>query len=177
MWDKAFVHARDAGDRALRAAVTAKAVEYYEQALAALGRLPESAHPPGEAVDLRLRLRDALWPLGRLPEIAAHLHDAEGLARAAQDSWHLGWISCYLCQYFWMVGDNERALEAGGRALDLARDLNDLALEAETRFYLGITHHARVTSGKPPTSWPPACRRWTARWRRMTSTSPRAASR
>ncbi len=92
---------------------------------------------------MRLRLRDALWPLGRLPEIAAHLHDAEGLARAAQDSWHLGWISCYLCQYFWMVGDNERALEAGGRALDLARDLNDLALEAETRFYLGITHHAR----------------------------------
>ena len=141
-WDKALVHAREAGDRALRAAVTAKAVEYYEQALDALRHLPEDAAAHADGIDLRLRLRDALWPLGRLPEVFAHLRDAESLATASQDSWRRGWASCYLSQYFWAVGENEQALEAGARALALARSRDDLALQTETTFYVGIAHHA-----------------------------------
>ena len=142
VWSKALVYTREAGDRALRAAATLKAVEYYEQALEVLGHAVPNTEARAEGIELRLRLRDALWPLGRLPEILGHLRTAEVMATEAGDTRRLGWISCYLCQLHWSMGDNERALEAGRRALPLALSLAEEALEAETRFYLGITHHA-----------------------------------
>ena len=142
VWDKAVVYSRQAGDRALRSFATMNAVESFDHALVALRHLGESRDTLIQAVDLHLRLRDALWPLGRLQEMLDHLREADTLASSAGDSRRQGWIACYLAQYHWSVAENERALEAGKRASAIADGLNDPALTAETSFYVGITQLA-----------------------------------
>jgi tetratricopeptide (TPR) repeat protein len=73
-----------------------------------------------------------------MSEVLKHLRDAEALAERIADVRRQGWTACYLCQYLWAVGDHEQALEAGDRARAIARDLDDVALAAESGFYRGI---------------------------------------
>jgi tetratricopeptide (TPR) repeat protein len=142
VWDKAVVYARQAGDRALRSFATHKAVEYFEHALGALRHLGEHRQAPLQELDLQLRLRDALWPLGRLTEMLACLREADELAARAGDCRRQGWIACYLAHYHWSVAENDQALAAGQRARAIAEALDDPALAAETSFYVGITQLA-----------------------------------
>jgi tetratricopeptide (TPR) repeat protein len=139
VWDKALLYARLAGDRALQSFAAGKAVEYFGHAMGALGHLEKSRERLVETVDLHLRLRDALWPLGRLQEILERLQEAEALAAQAEDTRRQGWIACYLAHYHWSAAENEQALAAAERARLIGDALGDPALAAETGFYLGIT--------------------------------------
>ena len=138
VWEKAVEYLNRAGHRALASAATQKAAECFEQVLDALARLP--ATPPRwvDAIDAHLNLRDVLWPLARMPEVLEHLSEADKLAGRVEDMRRQGWTACYLCQYFWAVGEYEQALEASDRARIIARKLGDLALAAESGFYRGI---------------------------------------
>ena len=142
VWNKAVTYLRNAGDRALRSSSNGEAAEFFSQALSALSNLPETAATLTQAVDVRLSLRDALWALANLTQIRDHLGEAEVLAKRLGDRRREGWIACYLCQHAWSVVDLDRALEAGERALAIAKNLPDLALEVETSFYLGLVHLA-----------------------------------
>ena len=142
VWNKAVTYLRNAGDRALRSSSNGEAAEFFSQALSALSNLPETAATLTQAVDVRLSLRDALWALANLTKIRDHLGEAEVLAKRLGDRRREGWIACYLCQHAWSVVDLDRALEAGERALAIAKNLPDLALEVETSFYLGLVHLA-----------------------------------
>jgi DNA-binding NtrC family response regulator/tetratricopeptide (TPR) repeat protein len=142
VWGKAVTYLRSAGDRALRSSASGEAAEFYGQALNALGNLPESPSTLMQAVDVRLNLRDALWALADLTQIHDHLRAAESLAQRLGDRRREGWIACYLCQHAWSVVHLESALEAGERALAIARDLPDQALEVETSFYLSLVYLA-----------------------------------
>jgi transcriptional regulator with AAA-type ATPase domain/tetratricopeptide (TPR) repeat protein len=142
VWDKAVTYLRSAGDRALRSSSNGEAAEFFAQALSALRNLPESPSTLTQAVDVRLNLRDALWTLAKLTEIHDHLRAAESLAQGLGDRRREGWIACYLCQHAWSIVHLDSALEAGERALAIARSLPDRALEVETSFYLGLVHLA-----------------------------------
>jgi transcriptional regulator with AAA-type ATPase domain/tetratricopeptide (TPR) repeat protein len=142
VWDKAVTYLRSAGDRALRSSANGEAAEFFEQALSALGNLPATTSTLTQAVDVRLNLRDALWALAKLPQIHDHLRAAESLAQGLGDRRREGWIACYLSQHAWSVVHLDSALEAGDRALAIARSLPDRALEVETSFYLGLVHLA-----------------------------------
>ena len=143
LWPKAIGYLRQAADRAMGSAASREATEYLEQALDALHHLPQTGRVLEDLIDVRLRLRDALWPQLRLSSILDHLTQAQAIAESLYDRRRQGWVACYLSHYYWSVGDLQQALAAGDRALAVARDLRNVALLAETNFYRGIAQLAQ----------------------------------
>src|SRR5215510_5723305 len=47
-----------------------------------------------------------------------------------------------MTNYFWVVGDHDRAIESGQRALAIAASLEDRALQAVTNYDLGAVYGA-----------------------------------
>ncbi|MFQ5830980.1 MAG: adenylate/guanylate cyclase domain-containing protein [Candidatus Methylomirabilia bacterium] len=142
VWEKALAYFRQAGAKAFARSANREAAACYEEALGALGHLPDSRETLEQAIDVRFDLRNALWPLGQLGRIVDYLREAEALAQALDDQRRLGRVFSYVTQYFWMTGDPHRALESGQRALALAANLGDFTLQIETNFRLGQAYHA-----------------------------------
>ena len=142
-------------------AAVRQATEYYGSALDASSHL--RAHPQdvqdlsgqeilGEVVDVRLRMRDAMWTQLRFPELLENLREADDIAQSLGDRRRLGWVACYLCCYFWSVAELEEARAAGDRALQIALEIDDRALLAETNFYRGLTQKATGAFGESVTT-------------------------
>jgi class 3 adenylate cyclase len=64
VWDKALAYCRQAGEKAMARSASREAVGYFEQALRAIQRLPDTGDTREQGVDLRFALRSALVPLG-----------------------------------------------------------------------------------------------------------------
>jgi class 3 adenylate cyclase/tetratricopeptide (TPR) repeat protein len=136
-WEKAVQYCRQAGTRAASRSANREAVAFLEQARAALGHLPEHRHTLQHAIDLSFDLRNALQPLGEFERIADDLRQAEALAIALGDLQRLGRVLAYLTDYWRLMGDHDRATEAGQRALDIADVHGDLPLQVVARTWLG----------------------------------------
>jgi predicted ATPase len=93
LWDQAMGYLRQAGAKAAGRSALREAVAYFEQALAALGHLPECRETLEIAIDLRFDLRNALYPLGERERVYAYLQEAEALAGALEDARRMGWVS------------------------------------------------------------------------------------
>ncbi len=143
VWPKALDYLHQAGLRAFNRCAHQEAVALYEHALVALARLPDTREKAAQAIDLRLALRNALQPLGEFGRILESLQDAETLARGLGDQRRLGLVSALLADYFRLMGDLDRAIEYGMRALDVAEALGDFVLRLRSNTYLGQTHYAR----------------------------------
>jgi tetratricopeptide (TPR) repeat protein len=143
VWDKALAYCRQAGEKALARSAHREAVGYFEQALAALPRLPESRATREQAIDLRFALRTALGPSGDLGRILALLREAEALAVALDDPPRLGQVSRFLSLYFYLMGDYDQAIAAGQRALVLATTTGDVVLRTLMNQYLGYAYQAQ----------------------------------
>jgi tetratricopeptide (TPR) repeat protein len=114
----------------------------FDEAIAALARLPERQDLLAQAIDIRFELRNALFPLGQIEQDLNHLRAVEPVARALGDRRRLAWISAYMARDFTLLGDHARALELGQRALDIATDLGEADLQVLTHAYLGSANHA-----------------------------------
>jgi class 3 adenylate cyclase/tetratricopeptide (TPR) repeat protein len=143
VWDKALAYCRQAGEKALARSAHREAVGSFEQALSVLSRLPETRDIREQAIDLRLALRMALYPLGNLERILALLHEAETLAMALDDSRRLGRVLPFLSQHFHLRGAHDQALAAGQRALALATASGDAGQSALANLRLGIVYRAQ----------------------------------
>jgi class 3 adenylate cyclase/tetratricopeptide (TPR) repeat protein len=141
-WEKAVSYFRQAAVKATSRAAAREAVACLEQALVALGHLPECRETLEQAIDLRLDLRTALRPLGEHDRVLASLCEAEALAAALGDQRQLGRVSAYLSRHFSTMGDQERALVSGHRALALAEATGDAALRIMATLTLGVVYHA-----------------------------------
>jgi tetratricopeptide (TPR) repeat protein len=139
-WGKALGYLRLAGSRAALRSAHREGVAYLEQALVALGRLPESRETLAQAIDLRFELRTTLAPLGEHERTYEHLREAEPLARALGDPRRLARVQAYLTDYFRQVGEGERAVESGQRALAMADALGDFPLRVAATLYLTQAH-------------------------------------
>jgi tetratricopeptide (TPR) repeat protein len=128
--------------QAARRAAYQEAVAYFEQALAALARLPEHRDTLEQVIDLRFDLRNALQPLNALAQISDHLRAAETLAERLGDPQRLGRIASQLCIYFLDIGAPERAMVAGQRALALATAGGAFDVQVTAQIYLGLAYHA-----------------------------------
>jgi hypothetical protein len=73
-------------------------VQYFESALASLGRLPQDRERQELSVDMRLGLRGSLFPLGQLDAGLQHLGDAERIATEQRDKRRLASISAYVSE-------------------------------------------------------------------------------
>ncbi len=143
LWEKAVTYFRLAGGKAVGRYAHRQAATCYEQALEALGHLPDSRVSAEQAVDLRLTLRNSLIPLGEHGRIVELLLEAEAIGGSLGDQRRIGQVSAYMSAHFLWTGDYVRALESGQRALVLTEDLEDFALRVQANFRLGQVHHAR----------------------------------
>jgi predicted ATPase len=96
VWEKAVTYLRQAGAKALARSVYREAVTCCEQALAALHPLPDTRQQVEHALDLRLDLRQSLFPLNELATLWRYLQEAEGLASTLDDPRRLGWVLAYM---------------------------------------------------------------------------------
>jgi class 3 adenylate cyclase/tetratricopeptide (TPR) repeat protein len=120
VWDKALAYSRQAGEKAMVRSAHREAVGSFEQALRALGHLPETHDTCEQAIDLRLALRNALFPSGDLGRILTYLREAEALAAALDDRRRLAQVSGFLSNHLYTIGMYDQAIAAGQRALALA---------------------------------------------------------
>jgi tetratricopeptide (TPR) repeat protein len=120
-----------------------EAVGSFEQALSALGHLPETRDTREQAIDLRLALRSALFPSGNSGRLLAALHEAESLAAALDDPRRLGQASVFLSRHFQGMGAYDQALAAAQRALALATASGEVVLHVRANFHLGLTYQAQ----------------------------------
>src|SRR5574337_2178770 len=105
VWGKALSYLRQAGAKAASRSALREAVACFEQALGALPHLPEGRDTLEQAIDLRVELRQVLYPLGELGRIFEYLHEAERLAQALDDQRRLGRVSASMAHHFWTAGD------------------------------------------------------------------------
>src|SRR5262249_42205236 len=133
---------RRAGQRALERSAHREAVGCFEQALVAMQHLPETQNTREQAIDLRFSLRNALVPLGEHGQIFDHLCGAQTYAEGLHPERRLGQVFAYLAEYFRQMGELNRAVESGERALALATALGDFTLQVMATFFLGLAYHA-----------------------------------
>jgi tetratricopeptide (TPR) repeat protein len=148
LWEQAVLYLRKAGVKALARSANREAVTCFEQALAALGHLPETRERLEQAIDVRCDLRAALHPLGELDRVFGYLREAEGLARALDDQRRLGQLSVYLCHNLRETGYPTEALAFGQSAQTLAESLGDVPLQVTGNLYLGVAC-TRATTDRP----------------------------
>jgi class 3 adenylate cyclase/tetratricopeptide (TPR) repeat protein len=143
VWDKAVTYCRQAGARAADRAAFHAAVTCFEQALEALGNLPNNPDTRGLAIDLRLSLAGgALRPLGESGKSLALLREAETLARALDDRARLARALSRLAVVLRIRADHAGAMAAGQQALAIATELGDLALQVEAFYRLAPAYYA-----------------------------------
>jgi class 3 adenylate cyclase/tetratricopeptide (TPR) repeat protein len=142
LWDTAVTYLRQAGVRAHGRWANEEAVAWFEQALTALGHLPETRDTMELAVDLRLDLRGSLYPLGRFAAIVEHLSSAQRVAQALGDQGREGWVSLQLGDCLRQMGRITEACPLIERARDLAGTLEDDALRLAATQYLGLARYA-----------------------------------
>src|SRR5262249_8939722 len=104
VWDKAVAYCRQAGVKAVARSANREAVTCFEQALGALGHLPERRDITEQAIDIRLELRNTLLPLAENARIFDCLGEAEALAKPLDDPQRLARVSAYLSTAFFVVG-------------------------------------------------------------------------
>ena len=143
VWDKALAHFRQAGVNAVARSAYREATASFEQALLALGHLPEGEETTALAIDIRIDLRNALFPLADWARMGEHLHEAETLARRLGDRRRLAWIATFMVRQCLITGNYDEAVRFGQEALTIARTLGDRSIEALVMTYLGQTYVAR----------------------------------
>jgi class 3 adenylate cyclase/tetratricopeptide (TPR) repeat protein len=141
LWEKAVTYLRQAGTKAAMRSAYREAVACFEQALVALKHRPENREVLEQAVDLRLDLRNALYPLGEFERVLDYLREADTLATALNDRHRRAWVATYTGTQVSHLGDHERAVEFGQRGLDLAQGLDDVALSVQASSRLGWIYY------------------------------------
>jgi tetratricopeptide (TPR) repeat protein len=178
VWDKALAYCRQAGARAFARSAHRAAAEWFERALQALARLPETPETIGQAIDLRLDLHYALSPLGDFVRMQEYLEQAEVLAQASGDRRRLGLVSAFLANFFTVMLEFGRAVEYGERAVAIGVETGAQA----SRFSPTLSWASRGSASAwrccPPSTparcWPGPWPSWaSSRRARRPSASPR----
>jgi class 3 adenylate cyclase/tetratricopeptide (TPR) repeat protein len=142
LWDRAATYAHQAGVKAAGHSAYPEAIGSFEGALAAVERLPETPATLVQGIDVRLDLRNALWPSGQLRRGLEHLQAARPLAERLGERKWVGRLWAHMSAAHWLIGDNTSALDAGQRALAIGTELNDFRIQVDARNCLGTIAHS-----------------------------------
>jgi class 3 adenylate cyclase/tetratricopeptide (TPR) repeat protein len=142
VWEKAVTYLRQAGAKALARSAYREAATCFEQALAALHPLPDTRQKIEHAIDLRLDLRQSLFPLGELATGLGYLQEAEGLARTLDDPRRLGWVSAYMSGHHVHTGGHVTEVRTLAQRVEaIAERLGDVPLQIAAQYYLAAASH------------------------------------
>ena len=115
---------------------------FFEQALTALHPLPDTHEKVERAIDLRLDLRQSLFPLNELATVWRYLQEAEGLARTLDDPRRLGWVSAYMSGHHVHTGGHVGEVRTlAQRVKAIAERLGDVPLRIAAQYYLAAASH------------------------------------
>jgi predicted ATPase len=138
-WGKAVTYLRQAGARAFARSANREALASFEQALAALSHLPESRETLEQAIDVRLDLRNALFPLAEFGRIEGYLREAERLARTLDDQRRLGWVSAYLSGHHLVTGTHATEAHTFAQRVEaIGEMLGDVPLQVAAQHHLAL---------------------------------------
>ena len=136
VWEKALAYLRQAGAKAFARSSNREALAYFEQALTALGHLPETHETREQAIDVRFELRHALFPLSEFARTERYLREAEAMARDLGDRRRLAWVSGYMCTYAMWVGLHAKQVDTFARTAEtMGEMLHDLPLQVAGQYY------------------------------------------
>jgi tetratricopeptide (TPR) repeat protein len=149
-WEKATDYARRAGLQALTRSAHRDAAAWFDQAVAALGHLPDRRELVEQAIDLQFDLRNALWPLAEFRRVFDCLKRAEQLAEALGDRRRLAMTFALLTPMFSTRDERAQGIEYGRRALDIGAALGDTTVQVVASLYLSMAYltlgnYARAT--------------------------------
>jgi tetratricopeptide (TPR) repeat protein len=136
-WEKAAQYARRAGAKAAAQSAYRAAVERFEEALAALARLPETTQVLMEITDVHLELRTPLFNLGEFDRILPHVREAERIARQLGDARRRAIAANWLSAKHWDMGELSEAREWAEVTLALANSLDDEPLRGMGHYNIG----------------------------------------
>ena len=128
-----------------------EALACYEGALAALAGMPADTATAKRGIELGIWAETALMGLGDFHAALARLREAETLARALPQRWHLGRVRSRMTYQLGSIGDLQGAVAAGEEALELQRDDPDVRLRGglmswwRARITVSATSAARST--------------------------------
>src|SRR5438309_2177561 len=149
LWREALTYFRQAAARDFARSAYRESATAFQQALEAVGHLPETGETLEQAVDLHLDLRHSLFPLGELDQVLGHLREAERLAtrlgEMLDNPYGLIWACFRLALVHCARGDLGHALPLLERAADLCRVWNVLLFAPRVAGTLG---YVRALSGR-----------------------------
>lgn len=140
VWDRAVHYLRKAAAQARGRFAYRQAAALLEQALDALGPLPDTRDAIEAAIDIRCDLRMAVNPLADDRALLEHLETAQALAKRIGDGPRLVRALTYLAREHSDLGAYPRAIEIAREAVDVAERLDDPGLDIAPRFYVALTH-------------------------------------
>jgi class 3 adenylate cyclase/tetratricopeptide (TPR) repeat protein len=143
LWEKAVHYLRRAGRKATARSALLDARSWFEQALGAVERLPESPARLDQGFEIRLELRRVLMPLGEVQHALTPLREAETLAEQLNDDRRRGLVSALLVANHCLLGELDEALVTGTRAMEIARRLGDLRTRILTTSNLEMVYYLR----------------------------------
>ena len=138
LWEKALTHCRQAGSKALAKSVNREAADFFENALRAGEKLPQTREHTEKLIDIALDLARSLFALGRYDESHNTLVKAQDLANQLGDERRLANVASLEALYHWISGGIPAAVHAGKAALRFAKQLDDLVLEIPSAVRLGV---------------------------------------
>ena len=142
VWHKAVTYLRQAGATAVARSSNREALAYFEQAMAALGHLPETRETLEQAFDLRLDLRNSLHTLAAFERVEGYLHEAEHLATMLDDQRRLGWVSAFMCAHHVHTGGAVTDVRAWAQRVEaIGQALGDEPLQVAAQYYGLIPFH------------------------------------
>ncbi len=121
-WDKAALYGTRAGIRAGdRSAPPQVQKAYFETAIDAFGRLPQTPDTVAHTIEVRCLIGAALFSLNERDAFAQHMEIARSLAERLGNEERLVRVLANQTNALWFSGELPRARETGERALALAQ--------------------------------------------------------
>jgi class 3 adenylate cyclase/tetratricopeptide (TPR) repeat protein len=140
LWDRAVEYLQHAARRAAARSASHEARGHLEQALEVLKHLTPVRDVRALTVDFRLDIQEALQPLGDLQQMLTYLREAEATAEALGDQLRLGRISSHMAYCFWWLGEPDKAIESGRRALMIGSTSREVTVEVTATLRLGMAY-------------------------------------
>jgi class 3 adenylate cyclase/tetratricopeptide (TPR) repeat protein len=139
-WEKAANYMLRAGNEAFWRDAKTEAVRFLLRGLEAVERSGGDQTASLIGLQLRLELRNPLFQLARMEELAEHLNAARPAAMKLSDPTHTGRYHIFQSHYYWFTGDSKGALQEA-EAADLLASTSGLdALGLRARFQRGLVH-------------------------------------
>ena len=139
-WEKAVDYARRAGFQAMTRSAYRDAAAWFDEAVAALGHLPERREILEQVIDIQFDLRNALWPLAEFRRVFDCLKRAEHLATTLGDQRRLAMAFALLTPMFSTREDRAQGIDYGRRALDIGAAIGDSTVQVVASLYLAMAY-------------------------------------